>query len=166
MVWEHVVELMLLPVLWAHSMCTSLSYPSLILFMNRELCGCHPHFILIMNIFYLFIFLLCLSSSLPLSTGVTMNRNKKEEQGIAWRIGWQKWALNRSIPCVFHSLFFSRSRVSFSYSSLQGPSPAVLCGRQMALSLLFVWKCYSYGLKLGSTANSTYGFSLGGRYAI
>lgn len=90
----------------------------------------------------------------------------KRWNGMAQRIGWQKWALNRSIPCVFHSLFFFRSCVSHSYSSSTGSSPAVLCGRQMVLSLLFVWKSYSNGLQLGSTVNSTSGFSHAGCYVI
>lgn len=55
---------------------------------------------------------------------------KRGGTGVAWRIGWQKWALNRSIPCVFQSLFFFLSRVNHSYSSPRGPrSPAALCGR-------------------------------------
>lgn len=101
-VWEGVAEVTLLLVLWAQNICTAINhgrwknhlsldilFHHYMPFMNRELWGCHPSFILIVNhllenpsssfaFFHLEWFL-----SQQESSWIEMKR----ESGIAWRIG-------------------------------------------------------------------------------
>lgn len=85
----------------------------LIPFMRKNFEGVTPIYLDCKFIFGLSIiqFASLTSEMVLLSTGDIMKRNEKGN-GIAWRTGWQTWALNRSIPCVFHSLFFFLSRVN------------------------------------------------------